>query len=171
MTVGAVDPEDGVRKLIVVDLDGTLANIDHRVPLVTRDRPDWDAFNMACGDDKPNRWCVKLINEMAPAYGIRLVIVSARSKVVEQETKDWLNNHVTAFFNGDVELFMLREAGDTTEDVALKMRWLKEVAGGPAAVLFAVDDRQKVVDAWRAAGVTCLQAYFWPEFHKHTGKG
>lgn len=171
MAVGAVDPQDGIRKLIVVDLDGTLANLDHRVHHVRSEKPDWDAFNKACVDDKPNAWAVKLINEMAKAYGIRLVIVSARSKVVEQETKDWLNNHVEAFFTGDVELFMLREAGDTTEDVELKMRWLKEVAGGPAAVLMAIDDRQKVVDAWRAAGVTCLQAYFWPEFHKHTGKG
>lgn len=171
MATGAVDPDDGIRRLVVVDLDGTLANIDHRVDLVRREKPDWDAFHRACVNDVPNPWAVKLINEMARAYGIRLVIVSARSKIVEQETKDWLNNHVEAFFTGDVELFMLREAGDHTEDVELKMRWLKEVAGGPSKILMAIDDRQKVVDAWRRAGVTCLQAYAWEEFHKHHGRG
>lgn len=171
MATATLEKDDGTRKFIVVDLDGTLANIDHRVHYVRSEKPDWDAFHRACVDDAPNKWCVKLINELARAYEVRLVIVSARSKMVEVETRDWLNNHLPAFATGDVELFMLREEGDHTEDVELKMRWLKDVAGGPAAVLFAVDDRQKVVDAWRAAGVTCLQAYAWPEFHKHTGKG
>jgi hypothetical protein len=170
MAVAALDPQDGVRKLVIIDLDGTLANIDHRTHHVKKDKPDWDAFNRECVNDKPNAWCVKLINELSRAYLVRLVIVSARSKVVEAETRDWLNNHVEAFVTADVELFMLREVGDNTEDVELKMRWLKE-NGGSGAVLFAVDDRQKVVDAWRAAGVVCLQAYAWPEFHKHVGRG
>ncbi len=170
MAVGAVDPLDGVRKIIAFDLDGTLANVDHRVHFVRSSKPDWEAFNRACVNDTPNAWAVKLINELAPSYGVRLMIVSARSKTVEAETRDWLNNHVEAFVNGDVELEMLREVGDSTEDVELKMRWLKSV-GGKDALLMAIDDRQKVVDAWRAAGVTCLQAYAWAEYSKHTGRG
>src|SRR5690625_7455534 len=33
----------------VFDLDGTLADCRHRVPLI----PDWDAFFAACGEDLP----------------------------------------------------------------------------------------------------------------------
>lgn len=162
--------DDGVRKIVAVDLDGTLANIDHRLHLVKKENPDWDAFHLACVNDTPNEPVLKIVEELAPSFGIRLVILTARSKVAEAETRDWLNQHVEAFGKGDVELVMLREAGDRTEDTELKMRWLKEV-GGPAAVFFAIEDRQRVVDAWRDAGVTCLHAYAWKEHFKHVGKG
>lgn len=162
------DPDE--RKIVAVDLDGTLANIDHRAHFVRSKSPDWDAFYKACPGDTANLWCVRLIEALAPTVGVRLMIVSARSKAVEQETKDWLNNKLSAFFRGDVELVMLREDGDHTEDTELKRRWLASVGGAPA-VLFAVDDRQKVVDMWRREGVVCLQAYAWEEFKKHTGNG
>ena len=158
------------RKIVVVDLDGTLADIDHRVHFIRREKPDWNAFYKACMGDTPNRWCVKIIDNVAPALGVRLMIVSARSKLVEQETRDWLNNNLTAFFRGDVELVMLREDGDHTEDTELKRRWLASV-GGAKAVLFAIDDRQKVVDMWRREGVVCLQAYAWDEFKKEAHRG
>ena len=33
-------------------------------------------------------------------------------------------------------------------------------------VLFVVDDRQRVVDMWRAEGITCLQCEAWPEYKR-----
>lgn len=150
-----------MKNVVVVDLDGTLANIDHRVPMIRRENPDWDGFFKACGADVPNQWCVELINSLAPSFDVR--IVSARSKVSEEATREWLL-HV---FDGDmtgIELELLREVGDTTPDVELKRAWLNRF--GRDRVLFVVDDRQRVVDMWRAEGLTCLQCYSWQEFKK-----
>lgn len=150
-----------MKNVVVVDLDGTLANIDHRVHLIKREKPDWDAFFKACGEDVPNQWCVDLINALSPTFDIR--IVSARSRVAEEETREWLM-HV---FGGDmsgIELELLREAGNTDQDVELKRAWLNRF--GRERIVFAVDDRQRVVDMWRAEGLTCLQCYQWAEFKK-----
>lgn len=38
-------------KYIIVDLDGTLANIDHRLHYIKQNKPDWNAFYGACKDD------------------------------------------------------------------------------------------------------------------------
>lgn len=148
-------------KFVIVDLDGTLADINHRVHMVKSEKPDWDAFFNACVNDTPNSWCVELIRSM----GLRnkVLIVSARSKIVEMETRQWLAR-VFSGMGVDVELVLLREAGNHEPDVDLKLRWLEEF--GKDRIHFVVDDRQRVVDAWRSAGLVCLQCYAWEEHKK-----
>lgn len=144
---------------VAVDLDGTLANIDHRTHLVQRPNPDWDRFFAECVNDKLNVWCAELMKAMG-ALGYNVVIVSARSRIAQKDTIDWLTKNGVQYN----DLYMLRPAGDTTPDTVLKKRWLDQY--GKERILFVVDDRQKVVDAWRAEGVTCLQCYAWPEYKR-----
>lgn len=146
-------------KTVVVDLDGTLANVDHRTHLVRREKPDWDAFYEACDKDTPNKWCVALI--MAMVYsGVNVVIVSARRQTEEAKTREWLDK--TFHTKGLFGLELLREPNNHEPDTVLKKRWLDGF--GKENVLFVVDDRQRVVDMWRAEGLTCLQCYAWEEF-------
>ena len=74
------------------------------------------------------------------------------------------------FVTGDVGLgrrfVLLRPDGDSTPDQDLKRDWLRGY--GKERILFAVDDRQKVVDMWRAEGVVCLQCAAWQEFKRRT---
>jgi hypothetical protein len=144
---------------VVVDLDGTLADIEHRRRLIKGRKPDWKAFHEACVDDPPNPWCVRLINAMRAA-GCRIELVSGRSQEVEAQTRDWLSRA----FGGDVSglhLALLRPRGNMIKDTELKRAWLKSY--GKERVLFAVDDRRRVVDMWRAEGVVCLQCDDWEE--------
>ena len=53
---------------------------------------------------------------------------------------------------------------DYTPDQDLKKKWLYSF--GKDRVLFVVDDRQRVVDMWRAEGITCLQCEAWPEYKR-----
>ena len=151
------------KNVVVVDLDGTLANVEHRVHMLKGDRPDWDAFFKACIRDTPNDWCVRLIEHFAGTYDV--MIVSARSKVVEEETREWLVNLFPDMLG--IELVMLREAGDNTPDVTLKKAWLDRF--GKSRILFVVDDRQRVVNMWREEGLTCLQCYAWKEVQRGEG--
>lgn len=153
------------KDIVVVDLDGTLANIDHRLHLIKRDKPDWDGFFRACVDDTPNDWCRELIGSLDHS-GLNVFIVSARSKMVFQETVDWLHKHLICRFNTHYSgpaLTMLRAEGDYTPDDELKIKWLNE-SGLKDRILFVVDDRQRVVDMWRKEGLVCLQCYAWPEW-------
>jgi hypothetical protein len=62
------------------------------------------------------------------------------------------------------ELFMLRRGSDSTPDTVLKKEWLDSF--GKDNIIFVVDDRQRVVDMWRASGVVCLQCDTWPEYKR-----
>lgn len=142
---------------VVIDLDGTLANVDHRLHFIKREKPDWNGFFKACVDDEPNDWCVELIRSLSSA-GNNVLIVSARSRMVEQETEQWIFKQVGPL----ARLVLLRDEGNTTPDDDLKIKWLHSY--GKEKILFVVDDRQRVVDMWRKEGIVCLQCYAWPEW-------
>ncbi len=148
-----------MKKSVIVDLDGTLADIEHRVGLVNCEHPNWPRFFRECVNDTPKQWCVDLMVTMGKAgYPVR--IVSARSREVQAETIAWLAK--IDWQGVDVQLEMLRAEKDSTQDEKLKKEWLDRF--GKENILFVVDDRQRVVDMWRANGVTCLQCHFWPEY-------
>lgn len=146
-------------KSVIVDLDGTLADIEHRVHLVNREHPHWAEFYRQCVNDTPKQWCVDLMIAMGKA-GFNVRIVSARSREVEQQTREWLAKIDWQGVN--VELEMLRAEKDSTRDEVLKKAWLDKF--GRENIAFVVDDRQRVVDMWRAEGLTCLQCHVWPEY-------
>lgn len=171
--------------LYIFDLDGTIALIDHRRHLVERRDckpclgtgailatdeparecpwcdgkgkfdPDWKRFFAACVDDKPNWPVISTMNALLKS-GADVQIWSGRSAEVMNESLSWLQR----FFEVDAEevgLCMRRE-GDFTPDDELKKLWLDSLNEFDRRRLVAVfDDRQKVVDMWRANGVACFQ--------------
>lgn len=134
---------------VVFDLDGTLANIEHRRHYL--DRRDWAGFFAACVDDVPNNAVIAALNAHLHNWH-RVEIWSARSSVVRAETKEWLAR------NGiDPALLVhMRAAGDHTPDVDLKRSWLHAIHPDERPDLI-YDDRQRVVDMWRDEGITCAQ--------------
>lgn len=144
---------------VLCDLDGTLADLTARLHYVQNRPANWDAFFKECVNDKPNVWCVELLKAMK-AQGYKVVVVSARSQVVEKESREWLDKVGLP----DVELVLVRPPRDSTPDQILKKQWVESY--GKERVLFVVDDRQKVVDAWRAEGLVCLQCAKWEERKK-----
>lgn len=157
-------PAPVVKNTIVVDLDGTLANIQHRLHFLRTEPPNWDAFYEACDKDLPKPWCVELIKSMKAA-GYRVILVSARTNKVLEKTRQWLKE--IGLFDL-VELTLVRDGKDNTPDQILKKSWLD--AFGKEQILFVVDDRQRVVDMWRENGLTCLQCDKWEERPKRPSK-
>lgn len=145
-----------MKDTIVIDLDGTLANVDHRRHLVSGKHRNYEAFHALLGQDPPNDWCVSIMRHFWN-MGHEVAIVSARPKSCETATRAWLEKHGVKF-NG---LYLLRPDGDSTPDQELKRSWLQSY--GKDQILFVVDDRQKVVDMWRSEGLTCLQCAAWQE--------
>lgn len=145
-----------MKDTIVIDMDGTLANVDGRRHHVTGKHRDYDAFHAGIPDDPVNGWCSMLMEAMIK-FHVRVVIVSARPKKTEADTLQWLGSRGVYFH----ELFILRPDGDSTPDQELKRAWLKSY--GNERILFVVDDRSKVVKMWREEGITALQCDDWVE--------
>ena len=140
-----------MQEIIVFDLDGTLALIEHRQHLVQCDKPDWDAFFEACVDDLPNTPVIKVLREMHSRNVVE--IWSGRSDAVRLETREWLTRHGVP-----VNVYVqMRAEGDYTPDEQLKESWLNSSRGDDVEVTMVFDDRDKVVAMWRRNGVVCAQ--------------
>lgn len=134
----------------IFDLDGTLANVEHRRHFI--DRNDWDGFFEACDQDLPFTHTINLMRDLLQA-GHRVEIWSGRSAQVEQKTRAWLLDHGV----DPRALTRMRPVGDYQPDEKLKRAWLHEelAQGNRPDIIY--DDRQKVVDMWRKEGMECYQ--------------
>ena len=147
--------------LYIFDLDGTLALIDHRRPILEDTsmplNERWRKFFAACVDDTPNMPVIAVYQSLAKldylGEMVDLEIWSGRSSEVELETRRWLSEYVA----NDVELKM-RQAGDMRPDTELKQAWIDEMSPEDRARLVAVfDDRNSVCQMWRRNNVTVFQ--------------
>lgn len=137
-------------KTIICDLDGTLANIDHRLHFITGEKKDWDGFFGAVAKDKPNMWCVELLKGMM-TRDTEIIFVSGRNASAFIATRAWLD---ALGFNG-IQLFM-RPEDNRQPDFELKEHFYNE-ALKDKDILFVIEDRKQVVDMWRSKGIVVLQ--------------
>lgn len=127
-------------KTVLVDLDGTLFNIDHRLHFL--DEKDYDGFFAAVPDDTPQQWCVDLVSALI-GDGIEVIFVSGRNEIARDDTIEQLRK---LGFEG-LELHM-RPRKDFREDYLIKEEIFDQHLAGKN-ILFVVDDRKQVVDMWR----------------------
>lgn len=155
--------------MYIFDLDGTLALIDHRRPILDSDDPKrWDKFYEACVDDRPNTAVIRMFHILMKHASSGIYIFSGRSESVRTETvhwlmenvfpHDWTIKNVLAYCK---ENLFMRPIGDSTPDEELKWKWFSERFMRTnlyhVSQFTVFDDRQKVVDMWRRNGVSCFQ--------------
>lgn len=136
--------------IVAFDLDGTLADITHRLHFIQHKPPDWPAFYRACVYDVPVNRVIRIAEAMYNA-GHTVEIWSGRSDEVKSETTTWLASQGVKYHT-----LRMRKAGDYRQDALIKGEWFDtlEVQCRPT---LAFDDRQQVVDMWRSKGVLCAQ--------------
>jgi len=148
------------KDVVIFDLDGTLALIDDRRALATKDngKMDWDVFfdpvNISL--DLPNLPVIKMAKTLHD-QGFNIVIFSGRSKATKDATAKWLDKHDVPF-----NVMKMRPTGHPwafMPDDKLKQHWLDSIFPGldKDRILTVFDDRDKVVKMWRDNGLTCFQ--------------
>lgn len=162
--------------MIIFDLDGTLADCEHRRHFVDpyeqnigclcqpvnrickkcREwQPDWPAFFAACDKDSIISQTRAIFDFIGmKGFQHKIKIWSGRCQSVEEKTKHWLRSCSFAYATHefDIELKM-RPIGDFTPDEQLKERWLDEALAQGKTIDFVFDDRPKVVAMWRRRGI------------------
>ncbi|QMP84309.1 polynucleotide kinase [Streptomyces phage Coruscant] len=123
------------------DIDGTLAEMVARGPF------EWDKV----GNDNPRHQVVETLQALY-GCGYRVIIMSGRDAVCQRETIDWLDRNEIPFD----EIFM-RPEGDMRKDNIVKQELFDKHVRFNYNVVAVFDDRQQVVDMWRAMGVDCFQ--------------
>jgi len=143
-------------KAIIVDIDGTLSNPNHRRYLVEGENKDWEQFFEKVDEDPVNEWCHQITNRFWPDYDI--ILVTGRPEKskdgvdVKEETVSWLRDKGIYF-----DRLVMRKEGDFREDTVVKQEILDKELPDPGSILFAVDDRSDIAEMWRKNGITCLQ--------------
>ena len=139
-------------KTVIFDIDGTLADIEHRRGFLEGDRPNWFKFNDAMGEDVPNTPVVELYKTLWESRVYDLQIATGRSARFRKITESWLTWNDIPF-----NRVLMRGEKDQRPDNIIKGEILEQLRSEGRDIAFAVDDRQQVVDMWRANGVLCLQ--------------
>jgi phosphoglycolate phosphatase-like HAD superfamily hydrolase len=142
------------KKTIIFDIDGTIANCEHRLGYVKTKPKNWKAFFLASENDPPYEdvtWMMKVLKKA----GNNILIVTARPENERAVTEKWLKDKakVSEYYD---KLYM-REAHDPRDDFVVKKEILDQIYldGYTPSIVF--DDRTNVVKMWRDQGLTCMQ--------------
>jgi hypothetical protein len=134
-------PVLGTRPAIIVDVDGTLA-----INGTGRSPHDWTRVL----EDSVNKPVAEIVQRCYPDY--RVLICSGREEICRSDTVAWLYNHNIRF-----DVLYMRGMGDFRKDSIIKYEIFDQSIRNNYHIEFVLDDRQQVVDMWRAIGLTCVQ--------------
>lgn len=140
-------------RIIVFDVDGTLANADHRRHHL-EGKKNWKAFEEEAPHDPPHDEIVYLLWLLGSDSKNVIIIVTARGIHQKEQTMEWLTKQNIKYD----ALYMREEEKDYSPDDQFKEKVLKRIEHHYGAKPFIVfEDRNKVVDMWRRNGIKCLQ--------------
>lgn len=172
MENGFVDfPEKSV---VICDIDGTMANCEHRRQYSHGPEKDWDKFFSLAPQDTLIESTAKMVRDFMDE-GKTIIFVSARPERCRKDTEDWLASHgfVNAHSNSDwldehsgerpYFALLMRADGDSRDDTLtkqgildkqLKKEWIHTV----------IDDRPKVIRMWESNGLSVIDVGDGVEF-------
>ncbi|HYP25450.1 MAG TPA: hypothetical protein VE262_01915 [Blastocatellia bacterium] len=133
------------RKSVIVDIDGTLADVDHRLHHIRGKRKKWKKFFSLMSEDEPIKEVVEQVKELAKDHDI--YVVSGRPDDYLEVTLAWLKLHEVPF----KDLYM-RESGDYRPDFVVKQEIL-DAHFDKENVELVIEDRPSVIRMWRSNGL------------------
>ena len=152
------------RPAVLFDIDGTLADVGHRLHLLDLGRAggkDWDAFFDAMVDDTPMAKVIWLARALCLADnpdGPDVLFVTGRLDTHRVHTVEWLARHVAPSLSHDwynTRLYM-RGKGDRRPDHVLKRSMLRNILETGYEPVLAVENSETVAEMFREAGVRVL---------------
>jgi hypothetical protein len=139
----------------VIDLDGVVADVRHRLHHLSGRPKDWPAFFASAGDDPLLEEGARTVHALAEGY--RIVYLSGRPERLRSVTEQWLRQHDLP--PGPV---LLRPDRDFRPARRYKLDALDELAESHTVAL-VVDDDPRVLEDARRAGYDVLPATWMGE--------
>lgn len=144
-----------MKKIVIVDIDGTITKPGKRLKYLQQKPKDWDSFYNDCFEDEPIQEIVDLVKVLDLKYTI--VFCTGRRESVREKTKKWLDIHLPNVLLNDGFLLM-RANSDIRHDTIVKPELIaKKSIFSYDKIAFILEDRNAMVDKWRELGFKCLQ--------------
>jgi len=135
----------------IVDIDGTVANIDHRLSHILKTEPDWDSFHDQCHLDQPIESVINIVKLLADS-SVSVIYCTGRWERNRLKTQAWLEQQWLPWS----PLYM-RKDGDHRPDTIVKREMAEEIKGQGYKIIGVFEDRPSVCRMWREMGITCFQ--------------
>ena len=144
-----------MKKIVIVDIDGTISKVGERLRHLNQEPKDWDSFYNDCFEDEPIIEMVDLV------YGLylqryQLVFCTGRRESCREKTINWFNK----YFEPEIAKFsklLMRQNKDHRHDSEIKPELLKNAGIELDSIAFVLEDRNSMVQKWRELGLICLQ--------------
>jgi phosphoglycolate phosphatase-like HAD superfamily hydrolase len=146
-----------MRKIVIVDIDGTISKVGERLKYLKQEPKDWDSFYKDCFEDEPIPAIIELVKNLDKA-GYLIIFCTGRREQCRAKTIMWLRRYMGKFaYNA---MFM-RANNDEREDWEVKPEMLDNILRrskiDKRQIAFILEDRTSMVKKWRELGYTCLQ--------------
>jgi hydroxymethylpyrimidine pyrophosphatase-like HAD family hydrolase len=141
-------------RCVIFDIDGTIANIEHRRHWVAHKPKNWAAFNRGMANDTVHEDIVWMLKTLHSA-GCIILIASGRGEEQREITENWLNT--VAGIEGLYSHLYMRKAKDYRADNIVKSEILDQMHVDGYKPYMWFDDRNQVVNEIRGRGIRCLQ--------------
>jgi phosphatidate phosphatase APP1 len=133
------------KKTVIVDIDGTLADISHRKHHVAGRRKRWGKFFREMDKDLPIPEVAAKVRQLSQDHTI--ILVSGRPEDYREVTEEWLRRHKIPY-----QQLFLRRSGDFRADDIVKQEILDRHLR-KEDIKLVIDDRPRVIRMWRANGL------------------
>jgi len=107
-------------KIVLCDIDGTVANNDHRQHLL-KNYKDWDKFFSKLSSDAPIFPIIKMINKRSND-GMEIYFITGRPERYRAETVSWLKKYFKYNFS-----LIMRKDDDVRNKLIIKMEMLRSI--------------------------------------------
>jgi hypothetical protein len=138
------------QRCILVDVDGTLADVRDGILQKADGEFDWENFYGLIPFYPTNEHIVRL-TQMYYQFGFVVNIVTARPSRYKDKTKTWLKKHSIPY-----DYLFMREDGDMRKDEIVKKEILDREFENKSLIECVVDDRPSVVSMWIDNGLNVL---------------
>lgn len=136
-----------LKNIVVCDIDGTVADGEHRVHHLEGEKKDWKTYFSLMGGDRPQHEVYTAAMEEAVANDGELIFVSARPEDYRKETEDWLHKHGMDYMH-----LIMRPQGNKRPDTEVKQKVLDKYLKN-YNIVKVYDDRPAVIRMWRENGL------------------
>lgn len=134
-------------KAFIIDVDGTIAKIDHRLYLIKKTPQDWEGFYDASVMDEPIPENIAMIKEALGGH--TPIFVTGRADSIREGTEKWIKDN---FLDGQELILHMRKTGDHREDFEIKKEVYDELSKN-FEIVRVYEDRPQVIRMYRELGI------------------
>jgi len=157
--------------ILILDIDGTLSNLDHRAHWVEREKPDWDTFLSPelVAKDAPIEIAQKALPKILENTYYNY-LVTGRNESLREVTEEWLAKHYKIGPTGQDYLPLhMRPEGELSTSTEYKERAISKIlysldtnsilAKNHTVVI--IDDDPHVLHSMQKFGITLKAPECW----------